>query len=70
MGEVILETRKLPKEFGGLVTVDDASILVRANTFHAIIGPKGAGKTTFFNLVSGILEPTSGWCYTRGATSH
>ena len=64
--EIILETRKLRKEFGALVAVDDVSIQVRARTLHSIIGPNGAGKTTFFNLLSGNLEPTSGHVLFRG----
>jgi branched-chain amino acid transport system ATP-binding protein len=62
----IIETRKLRKEFGALVAVDDVSLRVRANTFHSIIGPNGAGKTTFFNLLSGNLAPTSGRVFFKG----
>lgn len=57
---IILETRDLRKEFGGLVAVNDVSIKVKAHTLHTIIGPNGAGKTTFFNLLSGNLKPTTG----------
>jgi branched-chain amino acid transport system ATP-binding protein len=57
---IILETRDLRKEFGGLVAVSDVSIQVRKRTLHSIIGPNGAGKTTFFNLLSGSLKPTEG----------
>jgi branched-chain amino acid transport system ATP-binding protein len=66
VGEIILETHKLRKEFGGLVAVDDVSMQVRAGTFHSIIGPNGAGKTTFFNLLSGNIEPTSGHVIFKG----
>ena len=58
--QIILETRDLRKEFGGLVAVSDVNIKVKAKTLHSIIGPNGAGKTTLFNLLSGNLEPTSG----------
>ena len=58
--QVILEARKLRKEFGGLVAVDDVNLQIRADTFHSIIGPNGAGKTTLFNLLSRTLDPTSG----------
>jgi branched-chain amino acid transport system ATP-binding protein len=57
---VILEARKLRKEFGGLIAVNDVDIKIRAGTFHSIIGPNGAGKTTLFNLLSRTLDPTSG----------
>jgi len=62
----IIETRRIRKEFGALVAVDDVSIQVRANTFHSIIGPNGAGKTTLFNVLSGNLEPTSGQVFFKG----
>ncbi|HSJ53629.1 MAG TPA: ABC transporter ATP-binding protein [Anaerolineae bacterium] len=64
--DIILETRKLRREFGALVAVADVSIQVRANTLHSIIGPNGAGKTTFFNLVSGNISPTSGRVVFKG----
>ncbi len=63
---VILETRNLRKEFDGLVAVDNVSLKVREGRLHAIIGPNGAGKTTLFNLISGILPPTSGRILLRG----
>jgi branched-chain amino acid transport system ATP-binding protein len=64
--DIILETKKLRKEFGALVAVADVSIQVRANTLHSIIGPNGAGKTTLFNLVSGNITPTSGRVVYKG----
>ncbi len=64
--EVILETKNLRKEFGGLVAVDDVSIQVGANTLHSIIGPNGAGKTTLFNLLSGVFPPTRGKVIFKG----
>jgi branched-chain amino acid transport system ATP-binding protein len=63
---VILETRKLRKEFGALVAVANVSIKVHANTLHSIIGPNGAGKTTFFNLLSRNIPPTSGQVIFKG----
>jgi len=65
-GEIILETRKLRREFGALVAVDDVDVKVQAQTLHSIIGPNGAGKTTFFNLLSGNLNPTSGQVFYKG----
>jgi len=57
---VILETRKLVKEFKGFVAVNQVDLQVRRGTIHALIGPNGAGKTTFFNLLTKFLIPTSG----------
>ena len=43
--DTILETRALTKEFKGFVAVKDVNLKVRRGTIHALIGPKGAGKT-------------------------
>ena len=64
--EVILETKNLRKEFGGLVAVDDVSVQIRARRLHSIIGPNGAGKTTLFNLLSGAMPPTGGQVFFKG----
>ena len=57
---VVLETRGVTIQFGGLTAVDHASIKVRKGLITALIGPNGAGKTTLFNAVSGVYIPTSG----------
>src|SRR4030095_2767702 len=50
----------LAKAFGGIHAVEDASIVVTDRPLHARIGPKGAGKTTVFNLISGLFAPDRG----------
>ncbi len=64
--EVLLEAKNLSKVFGGLVAVDDVSIQIQKSTMHAIIGPNGAGKTTLFNLLSGVMPPTTGQVFYKG----
>ncbi len=64
--DVVLETRNLSKYFGGLHAVEDVSLQIHEGHFHSIIGPNGAGKTTLFNLLSGVLKPTSGRVLLRG----
>ena len=64
--EILLESRNLRKEFGGLVAVDDVSIRIYKQTLHSIIGPNGAGKTTLFNLLSGTFPPTHGQVFFKG----
>src|SRR5690606_4826232 len=64
--DVILETRKLSKEFKGFVAVKDVSLKITRGRIHALIGPNGAGKTTFFNLLTKFLTPTSGSIYYKG----
>jgi branched-chain amino acid transport system ATP-binding protein len=55
----LLVSRDLSKRFGGLVAVDTLSLEVRRNEILGLIGPNGSGKTTFFNVVTGIY-PTDG----------
>ena len=57
---VVLETRSLVKRFGALAATDDVSLSVERGARHALIGPNGAGKTTLINLLTGVLQPTSG----------
>jgi branched-chain amino acid transport system ATP-binding protein len=56
----MLQIRGLTKSFGGLRVLGDVSFRVPAGTIYGLIGPNGAGKTTLFNLVTGLLRPTSG----------
>jgi branched-chain amino acid transport system permease protein len=56
----LLSVRNATKRFGGLVAVNDVGFDVAAGQILALIGPNGAGKSTTFNLVTGVLKPTSG----------
>jgi branched-chain amino acid transport system permease protein len=59
-GELVLDVDAIRKTFGGLVAVNDISFQVRAGEIMGLIGPNGAGKSTTFNLITGVLPPTSG----------
>ena len=56
----ILRTRDLGLDIGGATIVADVGLEVPSGEFLGIIGPNGAGKTTLFNLLSGLMRPTSG----------
>jgi neutral amino acid transport system ATP-binding protein len=55
-----LATHGLTKAFGGVVAVDGASLEVRDGLVNGLIGPNGSGKTTVFNLVTGMIRPDAG----------
>ena len=65
-GETLLEVKGATKRFGGLVAVNEMNLSVKAGEIVALIGPNGAGKSTVFNLISGVLLPTSGEIRFRG----
>ncbi len=52
--------RKLTKSFKGMTAVNDVSITLRSGEILGLLGPNGAGKTTTFQMLLGILTPTSG----------
>lgn len=56
----LMEARGVVKKFGGLTAVNQVSLHVNAGEICSLIGPNGAGKTTLFNLISGVLRPSSG----------
>ena len=57
---ILLETRGLAINFGGLKAVDGVSLALREGIITTLVGPNGAGKTTLFNLITGQLEPDAG----------
>lgn len=61
--KAILRTERVSKAFGGLMAVNDLSLEVTPQTITGLIGPNAAGKTTLFNLISGMYEPDAGAIY-------
>ena len=59
-GGALLEAADLVKSFGRLRAVDGFSMNIGPGAVKALIGPHGAGKTTFFNLVTGVSSSDSG----------
>lgn len=62
----ILRTQKLTMKFGGLVAVNEVDFMIGKAETIGIIGPNGSGKTTFFNLLTGIYQATAGEIYFEG----
>jgi branched-chain amino acid transport system ATP-binding protein len=55
-----LQVEGLNKTFGALRVTRHVSLNLPGGARHALIGPNGAGKTTLVNLISGLLQPSSG----------
>jgi branched-chain amino acid transport system ATP-binding protein len=64
--KIILETRELSKEFGGLCALRELDIEIHQGEVFGLIGPNGSGKTTFLNVITGFLKPSSGSVLYKG----
>jgi len=63
----LLEARGLTRRFGGVVALDNLDLAVVPNEIIGLIGPNGSGKTTFFNVVTGIYGAHGGSVTLEGA---
>ncbi|MDB9457090.1 ABC transporter ATP-binding protein [Dolichospermum circinale CS-1225] len=57
---MMLTAKELTRRFGGVVAVNNLSFSVNQGEIFGFIGPNGAGKTTLFNLITGLIPPSSG----------
>ena len=56
----LLEAHGLTRKFGGVTALDQLDLVVERNEILGLIGPNGSGKTTFFNVVTGIYNANEG----------
>ncbi|KAK4533139.1 hypothetical protein CCYA_CCYA15G3996 [Cyanidiococcus yangmingshanensis] len=60
-----LVIRRLTKRFRKQVAVDDLCLSADHGALTCLLGPNGSGKTTTFNMLTGVFRPTAGdaWAY-------
>jgi branched-chain amino acid transport system ATP-binding protein len=56
----LLEVRHVSRAFRTTLAIEDVSFAVQPGELLGLIGPNGAGKSTLFNLIAGVLPPSSG----------
>ncbi|QCI87310.1 ABC transporter ATP-binding protein [Vagococcus zengguangii] len=58
--DLVIEMRNITKQFGTFKANDNINLQLEKGEIHALLGENGAGKSTLMNILSGLLEPTSG----------
>ena len=59
-GSDLITVDKLTMRFGGLTALDELDMTVRQGEILGLLGPNGSGKTTFFNVLTGLYKASSG----------
>ena len=62
----VIEMIGVTKAFGNYKANDDIFLSLKKGEIHALLGENGAGKSTLMNILSGLLEPTSGTIKVKG----
>ena len=60
MSDFVIETKKLTKIYGEQTAVSSVDIHVKPGRIYGLLGRNGAGKTTIFNLLTGVYKPDAG----------
>ncbi|MCY0857158.1 MULTISPECIES: ABC transporter ATP-binding protein [unclassified Cupriavidus] len=58
--KTMIEVRDLTMRFGGLTALDSLNMTIREGEILGLLGPNGSGKTTFFNVLTGLYKASSG----------
>jgi NitT/TauT family transport system ATP-binding protein len=69
--EPLIEYRNIARHFvtrrGTVVACENVNLTVRQGEFLAVVGPSGCGKSTLLNMAAGLLTPSAGQVFYRGA---
>ena len=58
--KTLVEVKDLTMRFGGLTALDNLNMSIREGEVLGLLGPNGSGKTTFFNVLTGLYKASSG----------
>ena len=56
----IIEFENVSLAYGDRLILDNISFTINENTIFGMLGPNGVGKSTIFNLITGLIKPKSG----------
>lgn len=59
-GKAIIAINNLTKKFDNTLVVKDSNMSVPKGCVYGFLGANGAGKTTIFKMLTGLISPTSG----------
>jgi ABC-2 type transport system ATP-binding protein len=62
----LIQSSELTKQFGSVQALTGLSFQVMPGEIYGLLGPNGAGKTTTIKVITGLVEPTSGWVKVGG----
>ena len=56
----IIEFENVSLSYGNRLILDNISFRINQGQIYGMLGPNGVGKSTIFNLITGLIKPSSG----------
>ncbi|AHG64105.1 ABC transporter ATP-binding protein [Advenella mimigardefordensis] len=66
--DVVVQATGVTKKYGGIAALKGIDLTIHEGEIFGIIGPNGAGKSTLFDILCGIIQPTTGQVQLLGKT--